>query len=351
MTFECPHCAARLQTLSPACPSCGRDPSSADATPRRVSVAAFVLLVAAGLILGWALLMAVGEPLVDLDRRGLAVSMGVVVGLLGAGAAAMAFRGQRGRLGALALGCAISGVIAAAALHGGVTRPPTPSRNPETPPEQQAAPPAFRAPSKSVDLTAGLGKARSAVRRILGQPASSTADVDNFAFEGFEVSIAYERKTAVRAIVSAPGAGRSIPGALAWLKLGGGPGGGRPIVVADRTYNVEPLADDTIVITESSYAQAEKQRIEAEAKKVARKQLAEVLEQAFLKGGTDARVRVRGKDDATLWIEIVFCDRAWLYNFVNESSAGKPAYAGLREAGFKRVECSDGFHQGASTDL
>lgn len=93
-------------------------------------------------------------------------------------------------------------------------------------------------------------------------------------------------------------------------------------------------------------AEAQQARITAWAKKEAeklmvqqRRDFADRLETQYLDQGMDIRVSVRGAGATTLRMEFVLFNRVWAHKFGQDAGA----WATIRDAGFKRVEMSDGY--------
>lgn len=87
----------------------------------------------------------------------------------------------------------------------------------------------------------------------------------------------------------------------------------------------------------------EKQNAAAEeaAKKLRRKQLAETMEEAFLKQGLSATVTSTGADGTTLRIKFVLVSKAFAYQIQHQSDLIEKC----RDAGFRKIVMYDGYDE------
>lgn len=93
-------------------------------------------------------------------------------------------------------------------------------------------------------------------------------------------------------------------------------------------------------------AREQKERAERDAARLAARIAAPAeFEYSLLRDGYDTTVSVLGKDKTILRIVYIFCGRVWIMRL--EDAIGR----GLREMGFTRLECYDGYDETAWIDL
>jgi hypothetical protein len=79
----------------------------------------------------------------------------------------------------------------------------------------------------------------------------------------------------------------------------------------------------------------------------ARELFAKQLEKTYLNKELDVYVSVEGPDSTTLKLKFVLFSRPLVHQFANDAAA----IAALREAGFKKVQLTDGYNQAWTLDL
>lgn len=203
----------------------------------------------------------------------------------------------------------------------------------------------LKLPNDEIDANLLLGARRADAKRLLGVPGHSTkASGGNLASDIFDPApglgliVEYRKGKVTRLTISAQWAGRNITQVVKWLKLSES----GEIKIEDEVFTVDVPGDNTVVIS-SEFA------YEHDAKRVVlklREDVATGLEDSFLADGNDAHVSVRGKDKTILRIKWTLCGRPVLHNLVDGENA-----ANLRNVGFNKIECLDGFGGRAWMDL
>lgn len=136
----------------------------------------------------------------------------------------------------------------------------------------------------------------------------------------------------------------SIPG---WL----GMEGDAPWTVGGDKFYVESDARSHTILFSSSKMQDEAREAELNTKRAEgqslRENMARNMENAMLSEGKDMVIRASGKFGTTLRIKYIFCGRPMMHQLINN----RELVSNLREAGFEKVTCYDGYDDSHSKDL
>ena len=211
----------------------------------------------------------------------------------------------------------------------------------------------FSLPDQGYDLAAILEQPKAKVRKTLGEPARSFAagepaggaDArDEFTpTAGLTLLVGYDARGRGKWLtIEMAGVGANVPQARIWLKQT--PAGS--ISIRGQEITVDASADsDAVTFTDARYGR----ELDAATDKLGRQVLAQEYERNLLDQGLNATVRAHGAGAKVLTVEWPLCSKAALYSLTKGSGAnGEPVDASafvwtLHEAGFKKIECTDGY--------